>query len=150
MPISIKNHQKVVKIDLNRLRRSLKRVMAQLHCDERMVVLSFVDDNEIKKLNNEYLKRNRPTNVLSFAMGEGEFGNINPQILGDIVISVETASRDALISHVDLVDELEFLIIHGILHLLGYNHENTSIERATTMHGLERDIFFHLRGYGLD
>ena len=104
MPISIKNHQKLFKIDVSRLRKSLKRILRELNCDERAIDLLLVDDKEIQELNNSYLNRNNPTNVLSFAMTEGEFGNINPQILGDIVISVETASREASISHIDLMD----------------------------------------------
>ena len=150
MPVSIQNHQKLFKIDMSRLRKSLKRLLKELNCDERVIVdLLIVDDKEIQELNNSYLSRNNPTNVLSFAMTEGEFGNINPQILGDIVISVETASREALISHIDLMDELEFLVIHGLLHLLGYNHENTSVEKAMEMNGRERELFFHLRGFHL-
>jgi probable rRNA maturation factor len=150
MPVSIKNRQKLFKIDLNRIRRSMKKLLKELHCDDSEVGLLLVDDNYIKILNSAYLNRNNPTNVLSFAMTEGEFGNINPQILGDIVISVETASRDALISHIDLMEELEFLIIHGLLHLIGYNHENTSAEKAMEMNDCERELFFLLRGYYFD
>jgi probable rRNA maturation factor len=150
MPVSIRNTQKLFNIDVSRLRKSLKRLLKELNCDDRTIGLLLVDDKEIQKLNNAYLDRNKPTNVLSFAMTEGEFGNINPQILGDIVISVETAFRDALISHIDLMDELEFLIIHGLLHLLGYNHENTSDEETMEMKGRESDLFFLLRGYYLE
>jgi probable rRNA maturation factor len=150
MPVSIKSHQKLFKIDLSRLRKSVKRLLKELKCEGRVVDLLLVDDKEIRKLNNAYLNRNIPTNVLSFPMAEGEFGNINPQILGDIVISVEMASRDALVSHIYLKDELEFLIIHGLLHLLGYNHENTSAEKATEMNGRERALFYLLRGYHID
>ncbi len=150
MPVSIHNHQKQFKIDLSRLRKSLKRLLRELNCDNMAIDLLLVDDKEIQKLNNAYLNRNHPTNVLSFAMTEGEFGTINPQILGDIVISLETASRDTLNSHIDLMDELEFLIIHGLLHLVGYNHENTSVEKATNMNARERELFFLLRGYYLD
>jgi probable rRNA maturation factor len=150
MPVSIKNHQKLFKISLSRLRKSLKRLLKEMNCEDRAIDLLIVDDKEIRKINNAYLNRNNPTNVLSFPMTEGEFGNINPQILGDIVISVETASRDALISQIDLMDELEFLIIHGLLHLIGYNHENTSAEKATAMNGREQELFFLLRGYYLD
>ncbi len=150
MPVSIRNDQKLFKIDLNRLRKSLKRLLKELHYDDGAIGLLLVDDKEIQKLNNAYLDRNKPTNVLSFAMMEGEFGNITPQILGDIVISVETAFRDALINHIDLMDELEFLIIHGLLHLHGYNHENTSVEKAMEMKGRELELFFLLRGYYLD
>jgi probable rRNA maturation factor len=149
MPVSIRNHQRIFKIDLSRLRKSMKRLLKELKSDNREIDLLFVDDKEIQELNNVYLSRNNPTNVLSFAMTEGEFGNINPQILGDIVISVETASREALISHMDLMDELEFLLIHGLLHLLGYNHENTSVENAKEMNGREQELFFLLRGYHL-
>jgi probable rRNA maturation factor len=149
MPVSIRNHQRIFKIDLSRLRKSMKRLLRELKSDNREIDLLFVDDKEIQELNNVYLSRNNPTNVLSFAMTEGEFGNINPQILGDIVISVETASREALISHMDLMDELEFLFIHGLLHLLGYNHENTSVEKEKEMNGREQELFFLLRGYHL-
>ena len=121
-----------------------------MSCDDRAIGLLLVDDDEIQKLNNAYLNRSKPTNVLSFAMTEGEFGNINPQILGDIVISVQTAYRDSSIYRIDLMDEVEFLIIHGLLHLLGYNHENTSAEKAAEMNGRERELFYLLRGYYLD
>jgi probable rRNA maturation factor len=150
MPVSIKNQQKLFKIDLNRIRKSLKRLLKELGCDDRVIGILLVDDNEIQKLNDAYRHRNIPTNVLSFAMTEGEFGNINPQILGDIVISVETAFRDALISQIDLMDELEFLIIHGLLHLMGYNHENTEAGKAVAMKTRERELFFLLRHYHLD
>jgi probable rRNA maturation factor len=83
-------------------------------------------------------------------MTEGDFGHINPQILGDVVISVETTSRDALTAHIDLMDELEFLLIHGILHLLGYNHENTSAAKVEEMNKRERELFSLLRRYHLD
>jgi probable rRNA maturation factor len=150
MQVSIRNNQKLYNIDVRRLRRSLKKLLKELNCDDRAIGLVLADDKEIQKLNNAYLGRNKPTNVLSFAMTEGEFGDVNPQILGDIVISVETAVRDALISHIDPMDELEFLIIHGILHLLGYDHEDTSVEKTMEMERRELALFFLLRGYYLD
>jgi probable rRNA maturation factor len=149
MSVSIRNHQKIFKIDLSRLRKSMTRLLRELKSDNREIDLLLVDDKEIQELNNAYLGLDKPTNVLSFAMTEGEFGNINPQILGDIVISVETAYREALISHMDLMDELEFLLIHGLLHLLGYNHENTSVEKAKEMNGRQQELFFLLRGFHL-
>ena len=150
MPISIENRQALFNIDLHRVRRNLKTLLKELHCDDREIGLLLVDDNQIQKLNNDYLNRNFPTNVISFAMTEGEFGNINPQLLGDIVISVETASRDALTGQIDLMDELDFLLIHGLLHLLGYNHEDTSAEKAREMNAREQELFFLLRHYHLD
>ena len=150
MPVTIHNDQKLFQIDLRRTRKSLKRLLKELNCDDRTIALLLVDDNEIQKLNNAYLNRNKPTNVLSFAMTEGEFGNINPQILGDIVISVQTAYRDAVIGRIDLMDEVEFLMIHGLLHLLGHDHENTSAEKAEEMIRYEKELFYLLRGYHLD
>ena len=65
----------------------------------------------------------RPTDVLAFAMREGPFAHLNPQILGDIVISAETALRQARAGRRPLAEELTHLLIHGTLHLLGYDHE---------------------------
>ena len=150
MPVTIRNHQRLFKVDLSRIRKSAKRLLKEMDCEDKAIGLLLVDDNEIQKLNNAYLDRNKPTNVLSFAMTEGEFGNVNPQVLGDIVISVQTAYRDALIGHIDLMDEVDFLIIHGLLHLLGHDHENTSVEKAAKMTGCQRELFYLLRGYYLD
>jgi probable rRNA maturation factor len=150
MPVSIENRQMLFNIDLNRIRKSLKTLLKELHCSDREIGILFVDDKQIQKLNNDYLNRNCPTNVISFSMTEGEFGNINPQILGDIVISVETASRDASTGQIDLIDELDFLLIHGFLHLLGYNHENASAEKIREMNIREQELFFLLRNYHLD
>ncbi|MHB9098802.1 MAG: rRNA maturation RNase YbeY [Syntrophales bacterium] len=150
MTVSIKNHQTLFNIDLIRVRKSMKILLKELDCSDKEIGLLLVDDNQIQKLNNDYLDRNFPTNVISFSMTEGEFGNINPQILGDIVISVETASRDAANSQIDLPDELDFLIIHGLLHLLGYNHESTSAETSRAMNTREQQLFFLLRHYHLD
>jgi probable rRNA maturation factor len=149
-PISIRNYQTLFNVDLRRIRRSLQRLINRLDCNDRELCLLIVDDNYIKTLNDYYLNRNYPTNVISFALSEGEFGDINPQILGDIVISVETAYRDAVIGNIDFMDEMEFLLIHGLLHLLGYNHENTSTEETIKMRALEKDLFFLLRRYHLD
>lgn len=87
----------------------------------------FVDDLEIQKLNHEYRKINKPTNVLSFPMQEGMFSNISKTIpktlLGDVVISIETARREAQSLNIMLTERISQLLVHGILHLTGYNHE---------------------------
>lgn len=124
--------------------------MTKLQCVDKELSLLIVDDSCIKGLNNDYFDRNYPTNVISFAMTEGEYGNINPHVLGDIVVSIETAHRDAGTGGIDPMDEVEFLIIHGLLHLLGYDHENTSAENTKEMNDLQRDLFFSLRHYYLD
>lgn len=98
-----------------------------------------MDDHQIKKLNQEYLHRNRPTDVISFSQIEGEFSHINTYLLGDVVISVETAKRQAREVHATLLDEITFLLIHGILHLVGYDHEG-SVENARKMKTKERKL----------
>ena len=117
-----------------------------MDCTDKELCISFVDDLSIKQLNNQYLQKDKPTNVLSFSLQEGEFSNINPHILGDIVISVETAQKDALRGGLSLSHEIDFLLIHGLLHLLGYNHENTTRHRSRKMRLKENELFMILNG----
>ena len=105
----------------------------------------MVDDAEIRIINRDYLQRDKPTNVISFAMREGEGGELCPELLGDVVISAETAARDAAEAGIPYEHELVFLLLHGILHLLGYDHERSGAEEAERMEGREREIFALLR-----
>ena len=150
MSISIQNQQKRLSVDTGRVRRSLKRMLKELGCKESEVSLLLVDDDQIREINKNYLQRDRPTNVISFAMTEGAFGEVHPEILGDIILSVETAARDAMACDIDFMDEVEFLLIHGLLHLLGYNHENVESKESGKMKKLEREFFYLLRHYHLD
>jgi probable rRNA maturation factor len=150
MSISIQNRQKKHKVNVGRIRRSLKRLLKELGCSDSEISLLLVDDDQIRDINKNHLNRDRSTNVISFAMTEGAYGHIHPEMLGDIILSVETAARDALTGHLDFMDELEFLLIHGLLHLLGYNHENTGDDEAEKMQNRERELFFRLRHYDLD
>jgi len=81
----------------------------------------LVDDEEIKRLNSQYLGRKRPTNVIAFPM-DGP----NEHLLGDIVISTETAQREAEKLNLPFEEHLARLLIHGILHLLGYEDQTKS------------------------
>ncbi len=150
MSISIQNRQKKHKVDVVRIRRDMKRLLKELDCKDSEISLLLVDDEQIRDMNRIYLNRDCPTNVISFAMGEGSFRNIHPEMLGDIVLSVETAARDALIGCLDLMDELDFLLIHGLLHILGYDHENNDEREALKMKNRERELFYRLRNYNLD
>jgi len=89
----------------------------------------LLDDEGIRKLNKFHLKRNRPTDVISFPQDEGLTGPCGCILLGDVVISLETAQRQAFQSGKPLKDEFAFLLIHGVLHLLGYDHEGSARER---------------------
>ncbi len=147
MSISIQNRQDKLKVDQRRLRRSLKTLLAEMDQKDGEISLVLVDDAQIREINRTYLDRDRPTNVISFAMTEGEFGHVNPDVLGDIVISTETASRDAQAGNIDFMDEMEFLLIHGLLHLLGYDHEEVGPEESRKMKDKEQELFYRLRRY---
>jgi len=85
----------------------------------------LVDDQQIAQLNQTYLNREGPTNVIAFSMREGQFNEITPNLLGDVVISMETARSEAEAAQLSLENRFDQLLIHGILHLLGYDHEQT-------------------------
>lgn len=89
--------------------------------EDTEVTLALVNNRTIKELNRKYLKKNAPTDVLSFPIREkGPDGRF---YLGDIVISVQKAAAQALQEKITLKKELEALAIHGFLHLLGYEHD---------------------------
>jgi probable rRNA maturation factor len=85
----------------------------------------LVGDSQIRELNRRYLDRDKPTNVLAFSMREGAFVSLHPQLLGDVVISVDTARRQSNRFGLKEMEMVILLMIHGILHLLGYEHEGT-------------------------
>lgn len=148
MNILASNRQDTVKVDLSRIKRSLGAILETLGEQDREVSLIIVDDGMITDINREHLGRDYPTNVIAFSMNEGEFGEINAPLLGDIVISAETALRDAKTGDLSLEDEIDYLMIHGVLHLLGYDHELP--DEAEEMGRKERDVFFMLKNYHLE
>lgn len=97
--------------------------------DEAHSELSILltDDEEIHRLNRTYRNRDRPTDVLSFSQREGEFPG-PAVVLGDVVISIETAKRQAQERGHSLEGEILELLAHGVLHLLGYDHEISKAE----------------------
>jgi probable rRNA maturation factor len=141
MKVQIENRQTKIKINRTTIRNTVLKIFRILDCLDKEISICFTDDENIKELNKQYLNRNRATNVLSFSLQEGEYSNINPQMLGDVVISVETAQRDAVKGNLTVEQELDFLLIHGILHLTGYNHENTTEKEAKRMELKEKEIF---------
>lgn len=79
-------------------------------------------------------------------MQEGEGGGVQPQLLGDVVISAERAAADAVEAKVPFEHELAFLLLHGILHLLGYDHERGTEQQAAEMEAREQELFSALQG----
>jgi len=99
-----------------------------LGCPDGELSLLIVDDDKIAPLNQQYRGRSGPTNVLAFSMNEGAFADIMPHLLGDVVISAETCLREAQSSGIDVDQHFTELLIHGILHLFGYDHEISETE----------------------
>lgn len=102
-----------------------KRVLAKLALPDAELSILLVNDLQIQELNRRYLHRNKPTNVLAFPMRKGEFPSLHPYLLGDLVISVETAQRQSNRFGLDEIGMVTLLMVHGILHLVGYEHEGT-------------------------
>ena len=145
MKIQIETRQKKQKVRKLFLRKVARRILSVSGCPEAELSILVVDDAEIRIINRDYLKRDKPTNVISFAMREGEGGDLCPELLGDVVISAETAARDAAEAGIPYEHELVFLLLHGILHLLGYDHERSGAAEAERMEAREREIFALLR-----
>ena len=150
MNIHIENRQKAVKLDLHRIRRVVRKLKKVLKCSDQEISLLFVDNEQIRQMNRQYLNRDHPTNVISFPIREGDYGHVNPQILGDVVISAERALQDAVAGDLSFDEEIDFLMIHGLLHLLGYNHEGVDENEATKMRDKEDAVFFILNGYEIE
>jgi probable rRNA maturation factor len=107
----------------------------------------FVNDEQIRDLNRRYLRRDRPTNVLAFPMHEGEFSGLHPNLLGDLVISVETAKRQSNQFGLGDGETVALLMIHGILHLVGYEHEGAR-SQARKMAAKQKELLRNILGQG--
>ena len=111
--------------------------------------MAIVGDLAIRRLNRDYLGRDKSTNVISFSMQEGDYPELNPELLGDVVISADTAAREAGEAGMSFAARLAFLLLHGILHLTGYDHERSGEAEAARMEEKERELFALLELEGL-
>ena len=126
MEILIEDRQNRYRIAQKRIKKKAKTILNALESPDGELSILIVDDPEIAKLNKTYLGRSGPTNVIAFPMQEGAFGEINPNLLGDVVISLDTAAREAREDCIPVELRFDQLLIHGILHLFGFDHEKTS------------------------
>lgn len=134
--VIITNNQTEVKIPVGirlLVRKCCHAVIEYEGCKEDFEVsVSFVNDADIHDLNLKHRNIDRSTDVLSFPLGENGRYDINHEtgfcLLGDIVISLETACRQAEIYGHSLEREVGFLTVHSMLHLLGYDHEESSLQ----------------------
>ncbi|MBI1764761.1 MAG: rRNA maturation RNase YbeY [Acidobacteria bacterium] len=137
--IEVVNRQRTKTVDAKRAAQLARAVLNKIGAGEATLTISFIRDRRMRELNRTYRGIDAPTDVLSFAYHESEDAYefaADAQHLGDLVISVETAERYAGELGVSLAREIEHLVIHGALHLAGYDHETDQGE----MNRLERRL----------
>jgi probable rRNA maturation factor len=126
-------------VDRRLFRRRAGRVLAALDSSQRELSVSLTDDAEIAALNAEWRGREGPTDVLSFSLEEGEHAEFGGALLGDVVIALPVAERQARAYGATLDDEVARLLIHGVLHLLGHDHQEPG--EARRMRSEERRVW---------
>jgi probable rRNA maturation factor len=110
-------------------------MLAALRLGRAELSVALVDDPTIHALNRDYRKKNKPTDVLAFAMEEGapmKGAKNDARLLGDVILSIDTARRQAQQHGRSLLGEVTMLLAHGLLHLLGYDHQTDEEERLMT------------------
>jgi rRNA maturation RNase YbeY len=112
------------------IRAKLAEVLKDLGCEDKELSVVLADDAWISELNERYRGKRGPTNVLSFPQEDEFIPSIAGDMLGDIVVSVETAAREAEMEGCSLESRVHRLLCHGLLHLLGYQHEGSEAEAA--------------------
>ena len=123
MGVLIDNRQTRNNLSIQQIQTTAQALLNALDSPDSELSIVIVDDAEMAGLNQTYRNRTGPTNVLAFPMHEGDFSDINPELLGDVVISIDTAAREAEEMGLAMEKRFNFLLIHGVLHLFGFNHE---------------------------
>lgn len=141
MEVQIEDRQQLIPIDHGWVARVVEWIFDALGNREGEVSIVLLDDSQMAALNQEYRNREGSTDVLSFPMAKGEFGHLTPGMWGDIVISVQRALEQSREFGCSLSEELGVLLIHGVLHLMGHDHEGVHQEAAERMRALEARLF---------
>jgi probable rRNA maturation factor len=147
----ILNHQRTVALPKRKLEEFLQRVRQELGIGETQVTICLVSDTEIARMNEAFRKKKGPTDVLSFPAvkrrkpvrlrrGVAASHRKLADNLGDIAIAPATARRNAKLYGRSLLSELQMLILHGVLHLLGYDHEADHGEMERTENRLRKRL----------
>lgn len=134
MPVHLRKRRGLPAFDTRKLRRRAQRLLELLEKSDCELSILLTGDEEMTELNRAYRNRNRTTDVLAFSQLEGDRGHLHQEVLGDVVISLPTAKRQARERKHTLLDELIILLVHGTLHLLGHEHERTDRRTAAAMH----------------
>ena len=139
MPLLINDSNiKIKSINKTLLKKTLIKTMEYLNIENRHIDITFINDSQMKMLNHKYAKKNISTDVLSFSV-EG----YDEELLGNIFISLNYAKKNTFNNSNSLIKEVKILCIHGILHLLGYNHSNKKSEKV--MFDLQEKLYEKFR-----
>ena len=141
--MTVRLHGRGGSLDRRRLRSRAVRMLRELGCPRAELSIALVDDAAIAELNERYRGRSGATDVLSFSLLEGAHADHRGAMLGDVVVSVDTAAAQARRARRTLDDEVVRLLIHGALHLLGHDHVRAA--EARRMRAEERRLWKALR-----
>lgn len=148
MDVRLRKRRGTPAVDRSALVRAARLLLEELGLRQAELSILLTDDREMRALNLEYRGRDRATDVLSFSQLEGPAGGLPPGLLGDVVLSVETAARQARARRVSLEEELGGLLVHGILHLAGFDHVGVPAARARRMRAEQARLEARLRSFG--
>jgi len=146
LPVHIKRRRGLAAIDGGLLRRRAVHLLQLLDLPDSELSILLTGDEEMTDLNREYLGRDRTTDVLAFSQMEGVGADLHRRILGDVVICVPQAERQAARFGGDLMDEVIVLLVHGVLHLIGYEHVGAGHSAAAKMRREQQRLVKLLHG----
>jgi len=141
MTVLIKNSQGLLRLDRKRLRKATEDLLAYSGLQDRDLSILLTDNREIAALNRKCFGKDSPTNVISFSYPDG----FRDEVLGDLIISVEQAQKEAQQAGMPFYERLFALIIHGLLHVLGFDHEKGGPE-ARRMRYREHKLLRYVTG----
>jgi probable rRNA maturation factor len=139
MTVRLSGRRGLPAVDRGLLRRRARAILRLVGRPEAELSIALVDDACIAELNRRFRDREGATDVLSFSLLEGDHADHRGDLLGDVVVSLETAERQARRRRRSLEDEVVRLLIHGTLHLLGHDHEEPA--EARRMRAEERRVW---------
>ncbi len=141
--VDVVNKQRLLKLERKPIMQLGQAVLARIDRTEGAATITFIRDAAMQQLNRDYRGFDKPTDVLAFAYHEQMSDNEpdhNAGFLGDVVISVETAARYAREQNIGFETEINWLVIHGLLHLAGYDHETDNGEMRRLERRLRKEL----------
>jgi probable rRNA maturation factor len=109
--------------------RGARAMLTAIEMGDHELSVVLTDDDRMKLLNRTYRKKDKPTDVLAFSQREGKLGDRAGRLLGDVVVSVPTARRQSQGTSRDVFAEVLWLVAHGLLHLVGWDHDTPARDR---------------------